>query len=159
MSDLENDIDISNIDYEELNVLSTTLLELSSSIKPVEALLFKVPVLSGDEFVHFKIEFSDSDEFNSIIYTLNTSDSTTYTSTNNTINGLKVFTGMSMIGFPTDGIGESFSKEVIKLDISEIGGNYYRFQWLYGNEGSNDLTPGKYGFGQTNMMMSIYDEI
>lgn len=93
------------------------------------------PTLSNfSQIAHLKIEFSNSEEFNEIVYVLNTLDQTTFTftnesNTNKTIDNLKIFTGLEEIGFPIDGIGCIFSDEQVCFEKSEIPGKYYRFKW------------------------------
>lgn len=141
----------------------------NGSIYNVEDLLFKAPEISGStQYIHLKIEFSTSDEFtaDSITKTILTSDANTYTSYINengieVIEGLKVFTGMSMTGFPVQGLTIEYSKEVVKLNITNIEGNYYRFCWIVGDLSDSSVEPvaSRYGFGQLNGIMNVFDDI
>jgi hypothetical protein len=167
----------SDIDASKIYIVGNTInfhngsnwvtLQDSDGNKSIDTILFKAPELSEvSQYAHFKIEFSDSDTFETITYTLNTSDPSTYTSTaetdtNSTIDGLKVFTGMSMVGFPVEGLSFIFSKEIVKLNITNITGNFYRFQWLIGDSSiENDiLNASRYGFGQISGIIAVFDDI
>ena len=122
--------------------------ELSTDYKSNE-LIFKIPrIESNDEFYHLNIEFSETDSFDSII-SYNTSSS---------VSRFKVFTGMAMINFPSQGLGTQFSEEQVKFDISNINYKYYRFQWLVGyDENPSQLQGGRYGYGQTNGLLNVFD--
>jgi hypothetical protein len=66
-----------------------------------------------------------------------------------------------MVGFPVEGLGFVFSKEMVKLDITNITGNFYRFQWLIGDYSiENDVLNGsRYGFGQISGTIAVFDDL
>ena len=116
--------------------------------KQINELIFKVPQIeSNDEVYHLNIEFSNSDTFDSVISYITLSD----------VSGFKVFTGMAMINFPSQGLGMQFSEEQVKFDISNINYKYYRYQWIAVNEGSSSVQNGRYGYGQTDGVLNLFD--
>ena len=133
------------------------------NIPIIDTIIFKVPEISGSEYVHFKIEFSNSDKFSNSditsVFDSSNVDSSLIDENNNVITCLKVFTGTEMTEFPVNGITSVYSREVIKLNITNFSGKYYRYQWLYGDtsDESGDLIPGRMGFGQLNAIMNVFD--
>ena len=172
MNKLGNVEIIGNIQFGDKTFTVNDLIQKidSNGDKKIDTILFKVPeLLNETQYAHFKIEFSTSDKFEeeNITRIINTSDPTTVNTvfqdnnSGSTILGLKVFTGMQMVDFPGEGLGFQFSKEMVKLDISNITGNFYRFQWLIGDRSIEDdeLIPSRYGYGQISGIISVFDDL
>ena len=108
-------------------------------------LLFKIPQIENEEFYHFYIEFSETDNFDNVI--------SYNTSSNNSM--FKVFTGLEMEQIASTGIRYLFSEDQLQLDISNISKNlkYFRFRW------SNDdgLSFGRYGYGNREANTQVFD--
>ena len=124
-----------------------------SSGSSVESLLFKIPAID-DQFktVHLKIQFSEGDTFSSVTE-FNTSVSTV---------GFRVFTGLVMENYPSDGVTMQYEREVVKFDLSNVSSSlkYYRYQWIV-TDNTDELNPvvstSRYGFGQTTGLINIFD--
>jgi len=116
----------------------------------ISSLIFKLPTIADDDtsYYHLKVEFSADGTFETITDTFNSSVSHT---------NFKVFTGIALANFPQYGCGSQFSNEQVTLDVTGVTSQYYRFQWLVGNDNDTELTGGRFGYGQLNALQCVFD--
>lgn len=130
-------------------------------------LIFGIPQINEDEYYYIKIEFSETDLFDSIAKTVDTSvvsnidinsavgkttvDSIVIDNATETIDGFRVFTGLNMDGFPMYGLGQEYSGEQLKFILGDIDFKYFRYQWLKGlnSDTTNTIVSGKFYYGET----------
>ena len=107
--------------------VSQLINKLETDVTNVDTLLFKVPQLTENQYVHLNIEFSTDETFT------DTTVSQTFSSETHP-ELFKLFTGLGVDEFPISGVGFSVSREQVLFDLTSVENPaYFRFQWLVGD--------------------------
>lgn len=108
-------------------------------------LLFRIPEIKQDVTYNFKIDFSETDDFSTVM---------SYTTVANN-EYFKAFTGVAMTVLPSTGINYIFSDEQLQLSLEHVPSTYKYFRFHWSND--NGITYGRYGYGSIEASQQIFD--